>query len=53
VVRTFEPGGAWSEREMNDRLRAFSDDVASLRRGLIDTRLMSRDPAGGRYWRTE
>lgn len=53
VLRSLEPGGTWSERELNERLRAFSDDVASLRRGLIDTRLMARDPAGARYRRAD
>ena len=53
VLQAFEPGGAWSEKEMNEKLRVYSDDVASLRRGLIDTRLMARDRSGARYWRTD
>lgn len=53
VLQAFEPGGAWTERQMNDRLKRFSDDVASLRRGLVDTRLMAREPGGARYWRTD
>lgn len=52
VLRAFEPGNTYTEREMNDRLRVYSDDVASLRRGLIDTRMMARDASGARYWRT-
>lgn len=53
VLQAFEPGGTWSERQVNQKLKAFSDDVASLRRGLIDTRMMERDPGGARYWRTD
>lgn len=53
VLQAFEPGGTWSELEMNEVLRAYGDDVASLRRGLIDTRLMARDRAGTRYWRVD
>jgi predicted transcriptional regulator len=53
VLQAFEPGGTWSERQVNDKLKAFSADVASLRRGLIDTHRMERDPAGTRYRRTD
>jgi hypothetical protein len=53
VLRDFEPGGTWSEKQVNRTHEAYSADVASLRRGLIDTRLMARDPAGTRYWRTD
>lgn len=52
VLQAFEPGGTWTEKEVNRRLKRYGDDVASLRRGLIDTRLMTRDPAGNRYRRT-
>jgi hypothetical protein len=50
VVRVFEPGIRYPEREVNSVLRAFHDDVAALRRYLVDEGLMSRE--GGEYWRT-
>jgi hypothetical protein len=45
----FEPDRKYTEREVNQMLVEFHDDVASLRRGLIEFKLMER--AGGLYWR--
>jgi hypothetical protein len=50
VVRVFEPGVRYPEREVNTILRAFHDDVAALRRYLVDEGLLSRE--SGEYWRT-
>jgi hypothetical protein len=50
VVRVFEPGVRYPEREVNALLRAFHDDTAALRRYLVDEGLMSRE--AGEYWRT-
>ncbi len=50
VCRVFEPGVRYPEREVNLLLRAFTDDVASLRRHLVDEGFMSRDQ--GVYWRS-
>lgn len=49
VVRVFEPGERYSEVEVNAMLRAFHDDVAMLRRYLVDHEFMARD--NGVYWR--
>ena len=46
----FEPGVRYSEREVNETLRRFHEDVASLRRYLVDEDLLSRDRTG--YWRS-
>lgn len=51
ALRLFEDEGPWDEREVNRRLKTLSSDVASLRRGLIDHRLMVRDPHGTEYRR--
>ena len=51
ALRAFEPDRVYSGREVDDRLRPLSDDVASLRRGLIDCRMMARNTAGTLYWR--
>jgi hypothetical protein len=40
-----------SERELNDRLDELTDDVASLRRYLVDAGLVTRDAAGRQYRR--
>jgi hypothetical protein len=54
VLRTqFPDEGPWTELEVNRRLRVFSDDVATLRRGFIDHRLMTRQPGGTAYARAE
>jgi hypothetical protein len=48
LARAFEWGRLYEEREVNAILKAFHEDVASLRRGLVDERLMMREQ--GRYW---
>ncbi len=51
ALRLFEVDGEWSERELNERLKPLTDDVATIRRGFIDYGLMKRDKSGSRYWR--
>jgi hypothetical protein len=46
----FEPGVRYSERAVNEILRPFHPDVASLRRYLVDEEFLSRDRRG--YWRS-
>lgn len=50
LAQEFEPGQRYTEREVNARLRPFHDDVAALRRHLVDNDLLSRER--GEYWRT-
>lgn len=38
------------EPEINDRLRAFTDDPATLRRYLVDHRLLARSRDGSVYY---
>jgi ArsR family transcriptional regulator, arsenate/arsenite/antimonite-responsive transcriptional repressor len=49
IAEEFEPDRAYTEREVNQVLVEFHDDVASLRRGLISDHLMNR--VGGVYRR--
>jgi len=42
IAETFEPGREYTEREVNHILLDFNDDVASLRRGLIEHKIMTR-----------
>jgi DNA-binding transcriptional ArsR family regulator len=49
LVAPFEPGRAYPEREVNERLSQHHDDVATLRRALVDSGLMLR--AHNQYWR--
>ena len=50
VVQVFEPGRRYPEVEVNRTLRPLWDDVAALRRYLVDQGLLDR--ADGEYWRT-
>lgn len=53
VLKAFELGETYSEREVNDILSGFNDDTARLRRSLVDYGLMAREGGGGAYWRLE
>jgi ArsR family transcriptional regulator, arsenate/arsenite/antimonite-responsive transcriptional repressor len=49
IAQEFEPGRKYTEREVNQALIEFHDDVAYLRRSLADHGLMQREK--GIYWR--
>jgi ArsR family transcriptional regulator, arsenate/arsenite/antimonite-responsive transcriptional repressor len=51
MVTEFEPGREYTELEVNQILVDFHEDVASLRRGMIELGLMER--AKGIYWRAK
>jgi hypothetical protein len=46
----FEAGVRYTERQVNDTLKRFHHDHASLRRYLVDEGFLSRDR--GEYWRS-
>jgi len=49
IVQDIEPGREYSEKQINALLKRHHPDTASLRRGMIDFRLMQRK--SGVYWR--
>lgn len=49
LAQLFEPGQEYDETEVNRRLRDRHDDVAMLRRYLVDEGFLDR--RDGRYWR--
>jgi biotin operon repressor len=51
VVKAFEPGKRYSEKQVNERLAKYHEDTASLRRELVGYGLMKREGGGGDYWR--
>ena len=51
LVKNFEPGVQYPENQVNQMLRRFHDDTASLRRYMVDNKLLSREK--GIYWRPE
>jgi hypothetical protein len=50
LVQEFDVGSRYSERQVNAILRRFHEDVASLRRFLVDEGFLDR--AAGEYWRS-
>ena len=50
VVRAFEPGERYTEKEVNEILGQYNEDTAILRRGLVDYQMMDREPDGTAYW---
>ena len=50
LVRVFEPGVRYPEREVNALLAVWHPDVAALRRYLVDEGLLTRE--AGVYWRS-
>ena len=50
LAQEFEVGRRYPEREVNAVLRRFHDDVAALRRYLVDEGFLDRE--AGEYWRS-
>ncbi len=50
LAQLFVPGERYEETEVNRRLRAAHDDVAALRRYLVEDGFLSRE--AGLYWRS-
>jgi hypothetical protein len=50
IVQVFQVGERYPEVEVNVLLRSFHDDVAALRRYLVDSGFLSRED--GVYWRS-
>ena len=51
IVKVFKPDIRYAEKDVNEILSRFSEDTASLRRGLVEYHLMDREGGGGEYWR--
>jgi hypothetical protein len=49
IVQAFEPGVKYPEKQVNEILRRFNPDTASLRRYLVDDGLLTRENSV--YWR--
>jgi biotin operon repressor len=50
LATEFKPDVIYTEREVNDILKQFHQDFASLRRELIDYGFLRRERGGGKYW---
>jgi biotin operon repressor len=51
VVRAFDMEKRYSEKQVNEILRRYHEDTATLRRELVGCGLMKREGGGGEYWR--
>ncbi len=51
VVRAFDVGKRYSEKQVNEILKGYHEDTATLRRELVGSGLMQRAGGGGDYWR--
>lgn len=49
LAQQFDIGKRYKEIEVNKRLRPFNDDVATMRRYLVDEQFLDR--GNGEYWR--
>ncbi|GAP21585.1 metalloregulator ArsR/SmtB family transcription factor [Leptolinea tardivitalis] len=53
VVKSFEMGKRYTEKQVSETLAAFNEDFALLRRDLVDYKFMAREGGGREYWRLE
>jgi hypothetical protein len=51
VVEVFKPGIRYTEKQVNEALSCYHEDTASLRRYLVDRKMIEREPNGTVYWR--
>ena len=51
LAQNFRVGEFYSELQVNEILKPFHPDCASLRRYMVDNRIMARE--NGRYWRLD
>jgi DNA-binding HxlR family transcriptional regulator len=51
LAQEFRIGEFYNELQINETLKRFHDDVAALRRYMVDNRIMARKD--GRYWRLD
>jgi hypothetical protein len=53
LINAFEFGKVYTEKEVNIILKGFNEDVAGLRRDLVDAGMLARERDGSKYWRPE
>jgi len=53
VLKSFEPGVRYTEKQVNEILMRFNIDYAFLRRSLIEYRMLAREAGGSSYWLPE
>lgn len=51
VVEAFDPEARYTEKQVNEILARFTNDISGLRRDLVDHKLLARQSGGREYWR--
>ena len=51
VAAQFESGRTYTEREVNEKLKAIWDDFATMRRYLVEYGYLDRAADGSSYWK--
>lgn len=52
ALTRFKTGRRYAEKEVNQLLSQINEDTATLRRCLVDSRMLEREPDGSAYWRS-
>lgn len=53
IAKRFEREATYTEKEVNERLKAIYEDYVTIRRYLIDYGFLDRKPDGSMYWLKE
>ena len=53
ILQAFTPGVIYTEKEVNMIVRRFHLDTASIRRDMVDRKMLQRKSDGSQYWRPE
>ncbi len=53
IAELFSDQKSYTEKEVNAILEAVHDDYVTLRRYLVDYRILAREADGSRYWLKE
>jgi len=53
VLKDFQPGERYTERQVNEMLARYNEDTALLRRELVSHGWLKRAGGGGEYWLPE
>ncbi|MBV6395904.1 MAG: hypothetical protein HFACDABA_01491 [Anaerolineales bacterium] len=51
VATAFETDKRYSEKRVNEILKGYHEDTATLRRELVGYGLLKREGGGGEYWK--
>jgi DNA-binding transcriptional ArsR family regulator len=53
IVKAFEPGVRYTEKQVNEIIQRYTEDTATIRRSFIVYGFMDRQGGGGEYWRID